>query len=371
MSITNEDDDVKVVLEQTLLKVEEVFVYRIPPMMTSGGHHADDWNLATPLETCSLLVLRQDSALLVRLLSNKQKQGGPIGATDSHLFAQCKIQLDLSSSPSATTTQNSKNKSSPKPQMEHWVEAVVDSSRYFVIRISDESTKREAHIGIGFRERNDAMNFKMSLNEYENAIRKECMVSDIQQQQQEQQDDNLDGTTNTTTSTSSSEGDGANNDNDTTNSTSLPMVSNLSLKEGEKIHVNIKGKKSTRTRKTTDKVTGGGSGLKPPMLLRKPPTTSSSLSGSSGLPPTGPTGPTGNTGNTGNTATTTTDGTNNNDTIKSVYINTSGMTTNVDTDTIPPLSLADSEFGAACSTAAVAETSTMDDDDDEEWGEFQ
>jgi len=364
MSATNEDDDVKVVLEQTLLKVEEVFVYRIPPMMTSGGHHADDWNLATPLETCSLLVLRQDSALLVRLLSHKQKQGGPIGATDSHLFAQCKIQLDLSSSSSTTTTtQNSKNKSSPKPQMEHWVEAVVDSSRYFVIRISDESTKREAHIGIGFRERNDAMNFKMSLNEYENAIRKECMVSDIQQQQQ-QQDDNLDGTTNTTTSTSSSEGDGANNDNDTTNSTSLPMVSNLSLKEGEKIHVNIKGKKSTRTRKTTDKVTGGGSGLKPPMLLRKPPTTSSFLSGSSGLPPTSP---------TGNNATTTTDGTNNNDTTKSVYINTSGMTTNVDTDTIPPLSLADSEFGAACSTAAVAETSTMDDDDDddEEWGEFQ
>ena len=32
------DEDVKVVLEQTLLKVDEVFVYRIPPMMTSGGH---------------------------------------------------------------------------------------------------------------------------------------------------------------------------------------------------------------------------------------------------------------------------------------------------------------------------------------------
>jgi hypothetical protein len=31
-------DDTKVVLEQTLLKTEELFVYRIPPMMTSGGH---------------------------------------------------------------------------------------------------------------------------------------------------------------------------------------------------------------------------------------------------------------------------------------------------------------------------------------------
>ena len=33
-----DEDDVKVVVEQTLLRTEEVFVYRVPPMMTSGGH---------------------------------------------------------------------------------------------------------------------------------------------------------------------------------------------------------------------------------------------------------------------------------------------------------------------------------------------
>ena len=32
------EDEIKVVLEQTLLKTDEVFVYRIPPMMTSAGH---------------------------------------------------------------------------------------------------------------------------------------------------------------------------------------------------------------------------------------------------------------------------------------------------------------------------------------------
>ena len=32
------DDEPKVILEQTLLRVEEAFVYRIPPMMTSSGH---------------------------------------------------------------------------------------------------------------------------------------------------------------------------------------------------------------------------------------------------------------------------------------------------------------------------------------------
>lgn len=35
---TKDDDDVKIIMEQTLLKAEEIFVYRIPPMMTSGGH---------------------------------------------------------------------------------------------------------------------------------------------------------------------------------------------------------------------------------------------------------------------------------------------------------------------------------------------
>ena len=109
----------------------------------------------------------------------------------------------------------------------------------------------------------------------------------------------------------------------------------------------------------TEKTGGGGvSGLKPPMLLRKPP-QSASLSGSG----------TGSLPSSISTTAGVTDG-NNNNTTKSVYINTGGMTSNVDTDAIPPLSLADSEFGA-CSTAAVAETSDMmDDDDDDEWGDF-
>jgi len=34
----NDSDNVKVILEQTLLRTEEVFVYKIPPMASSGGH---------------------------------------------------------------------------------------------------------------------------------------------------------------------------------------------------------------------------------------------------------------------------------------------------------------------------------------------
>lgn len=360
-----DEDDVKVVLEQTLLKVEEVFVYRIPPMMTSGGHHADDWNLATPLETCALLVIRQDSALLLQLLNHKPKQGGPTGATEQHLFAQCKVQLQLDPSPTQgggnTPSGGLSNKTqthppTPKIGMEHWVEAVVDSSRYFVIRISDERTKREAHIGIGFRERNDAMNFKMSLNEYENAMRKESLAASFQMEEDSHMSQEGDGDT---------DGNGASNSNETDG---LPIVSNLSLKEGEKIHVNIKGgsKKSNRPPRKT----GGGSigGLKPPpsggLLLRKPPPSAtgvgaiaSSKPGAGGLPPTSPA--------TGAST--------------SIYINTEAMAAGTNTSSgngnvssIPPLSLADSQYDLS-SVAAVAETSdTMDEDDEDEdeWGDF-
>ena len=109
-SAPTDGEDVKVVLEQTLLTCPEVFVYRIPPMMTSGGHRAEDWNLAKPLETCSLVVMRRDDACLLRLLSEKPKKDGPPGATEPHLFCECQIQLDFGD---------------PTKKLEHWVEAVV------------------------------------------------------------------------------------------------------------------------------------------------------------------------------------------------------------------------------------------------------
>mmetsp|Transcript_16987 Transcript_16987/g.19637 ORF Transcript_16987/g.19637 Transcript_16987/m.19637 type:complete len:309 (+) Transcript_16987:114-1040(+) len=248
------DDDPQVVLEQTLLKTEEVFVYKIPPMMTSGGHHADDWDLANPIATCSLHVLRRDSSLLIKLLSDKPKPNAPPGATMKHLFAQSKITIDLSSNAES------------KLKMEHWIESVTDSSRYFVIRISDENTGREAHIGMGFRERNDALNFKMSLQDYGNMMRKEGIVSDslIPDETECNDKDEL--------STSSSQDNG----NDVASS-SIDAMGTLSLKEGEKIHINLKGKPSKpRVKKITQNCAG-----KPPMLLRKPPPPASTSGASS------------------------------------------------------------------------------------------
>jgi hypothetical protein len=43
------------------------------------------------------------------------------------------------------------------------VEAVLDSSRYFVIRIEDDG--RKAYIGMGFAERSDSFDFSESIDE--------------------------------------------------------------------------------------------------------------------------------------------------------------------------------------------------------------
>ena len=239
----DDDDDVKVVLEQTLLTCPEVFVYRIPPMMTSGGHRAEDWNLANPLATCSLVVMRRDDACLLRLLTDRPKKDGPPGATEPHLFAKCVIELDFAN---------------PTKKIEHWVEAVVDSSRYSVVRISDERTGREAHVGIGFRERSDAVNFKMSLQEYENALRRERQAEAMHEEYERSHPADGGG----------GGGDGGAADGSATppggdsltppssagGPSTLPAISKLTLKEGEKIHVKIKG--------MTDKDhgTGGGGG---------------------------------------------------------------------------------------------------------------
>lgn len=47
-----------------------------------------------------------------------------------------------------------------------FVDGVIDSSRYYVLRLKDRASSRSVLIGIGFRERDTAFDFKNALNDY-------------------------------------------------------------------------------------------------------------------------------------------------------------------------------------------------------------
>jgi hypothetical protein len=167
-----------------------------------------------------------DNTVLLKLLVEKVKAGG-VGTAVS-LFAQSNIRV----------TENQK--------LEYFLEGVIDSSRYFVVKIEDVKTGRTAHIGIGFRERDDASNFRMTLQDYERSVYRELQAEVMHQKY---------------------EGQSKEEPSSTIPVTELPEFGKLTLKEGEKIYINLKGHETSH--KDHKKLAGSTGGTVP--LLRKPP----------------------------------------------------------------------------------------------------
>jgi len=170
------------------------------------------------------------------MFATRPKSHGPDGATESYLFCMSHIHIhnELASL-----------------KVDYWIQPVVDSSRYFALRITNNDSdsasssannntntkRREAWIGIGFRERNDAMNLKMSLQEYVHAMEKERTIWSLQQHQ------TAASLQSSTTSSSHCTYDDPSTSTDTHISLDIhdSIHSPLSLKEGQRIHVQIKG----------------------------------------------------------------------------------------------------------------------------------
>ena len=62
------------------------------------------------------------------------------------------------------------------------IEPVLDSSRYFVMRI--EKDRKKAYIGVGFQERSEALDFKIALQEYLSAGGRDAPRGGVHQEQE-------------------------------------------------------------------------------------------------------------------------------------------------------------------------------------------
>jgi len=130
-------------IEQTHLMIPKVFVFQVPKLVSSDGYKASDWPKAA-VWNGQLRVVSKGKTLSV-LLEHTDKDG---------LFAACPVTNDKT------------------------VEPTIDSSRYFVLRISDGKGKH-ALLGLGFNDRTQAFDFKVAIQDYENSKKSETGPKDV------------------------------------------------------------------------------------------------------------------------------------------------------------------------------------------------
>ena len=104
----------------------------------------------------TLRVERRGDALL--LIFTYLKDGQP-GST---LFALCTIVL------------------SDGHELDYFVQRVGDSSRYFVVRVTDGKGEKEAVLGLGFKERDEAADFYQCVENFGNATHRERITKGAQ-----------------------------------------------------------------------------------------------------------------------------------------------------------------------------------------------
>lgn len=119
--------------ERILIVKPEVMVYKIGPRPNNRGYRATDWNLLKPDWTGRLRIVSKSEKCLVRL---EDRFSGD-------LFGECPVD------------------EWPSPA----VESVLDSSRYFVLRLCDP-TGRHAFVGIGFTDRGDSFDFNVAISDH-------------------------------------------------------------------------------------------------------------------------------------------------------------------------------------------------------------
>ncbi|XP_044465585.1 uncharacterized protein At1g03900 [Mangifera indica] len=209
-------------IELVLFQVSECYVYMIPPRKSAASYRADEWNVNKWAWEGILKVVSKGEECIIKL---EDKSTG-------ELYARAFL----------------------RDGELHPVEPVIDSSRYFVLRIEEniDGRLRHAFIGIGFRERTQAYDFQAALHDHMKYLNKKKTAEEMEQHFQ--------------------------------NTSSVDYT----LKEGETIHIEIKNKSSSRVKSkffeqgmNNLSLEDKGDGKEPKIFLKPPPPPPSPLSPSS------------------------------------------------------------------------------------------
>jgi hypothetical protein len=133
------------------------YLFRFSSLFLQAGHRAEMWNVEKWIAEVAVKIVRFSNDEACIILTD-HPAAGCANALEGELFAECPVTLPLFTC----------------------VEPVIDSSRYFVIRVVDRENGHSRHVflGLGFREREEASNFNAALAEHQSYLeRKEAAVS--------------------------------------------------------------------------------------------------------------------------------------------------------------------------------------------------
>ncbi|XP_073141110.1 uncharacterized protein At1g03900 [Henckelia pumila] len=141
-------------IELVLFQVSECYVYLIPPRKSAASYRADEWDVNKWAWEGTLKVISKGEECIIRLADK----------TTGDLYARAFL----------------------RDGEPHPVEPVIDSSRYFVLRVEENlgGRLRHAFIGIGFRERTEAYDFQAALHDHMKYLNKKKTAEEMEQQYQ-------------------------------------------------------------------------------------------------------------------------------------------------------------------------------------------
>ncbi|XP_028761723.1 uncharacterized protein At1g03900 [Neltuma alba] len=147
----DESEQIDEAIELVLFQVSECYVYIIPPRKSAASYRADEWDVNKWAWEGTLKVVSKGELCIIKLEDRKTGE----------LYARAFLR-----------------NGEPHP-----VEPVIDSSRYFVLRIEENigGRLRHAFIGIGFRERTEAYDFQAALHDHMKYLNKKKEAEEMEQ----------------------------------------------------------------------------------------------------------------------------------------------------------------------------------------------